>query len=190
MGCLTEADLTNWVGESGRLLEISDSGPFVENRIEGGTFIRGCVRGDPSCEEDEQPAHKVTLSYNLWVAQTELQQDVWDKTMSYQPQSSIQYSDPNLPLVNVTWSEIIDLANQLSILEDLEPCFPSGQEESLNLMDCSGYRPPTEAEWEYIARGGSYDLYSGTSNSSDFWNINNSESTLKAPCLHESNRFV
>ena len=66
MGCLTEADLTNWVGESGRLLEISDSGPFVENRIEGRTFVQGCVRGDPSSKNcSESSCVRLKLSEPL-----------------------------------------------------------------------------------------------------------------------------
>ena len=102
--------------------------------VEGGTFTMGCTPeqgGD--CYYVESPAHSVTLD-GYYMGETEVTQALWSAVMGSNPSS---HKGNNLPVDRVSWSDAKDFIKRLS-----------------QLTGCT-FRLPTEAEWEYAARGGS-----------------------------------
>jgi hypothetical protein len=97
--------------------------------VEGGTFMMGSNSGN----SDEQPIHYVTLS-TFKIAKFEITQRLWEAVMGNNP--SYFTGDESKPVEQVSWNEV-----QLFITK-------------LNQLTGKNYRLPTEAEWEYAARGG------------------------------------
>ena len=125
--------------------------------VTGGTFQMGSNYGD----EDEKPVHQVTVSSFL-IGKYEVTQAEWQEVMGTNPS---EWKGDNLPVENVTWFEAVDYCNRLSSREGLTPCY-SGSGESITCdWSANGYRLPTEAEWEFAARGGNqsnHHVYSGS----------------------------
>ena len=103
----------------------------------------------------ERPVHYVTLS-DFSIGQTEVTQELWQAVMGSNP--SYYTSDSQLPVERVSWNSCQDFIEQL------------------NQLTGETFRLPTEAEWEFAARGGNKSQkyrYSGSSNIQDvawFWN--------------------
>ena len=106
---------------------------FTMVPVEGGTFTMGATSEQGSdAEEYEKPAHKVTLS-DYYIGQTEVTQVLWKAVMGSNPSDS---KGDNLPVEQVSWDDC-----QVFI-------------QNLNQLTGKQFRLPTEAEWEYAARGG------------------------------------
>ena len=121
--------------------------------VEGGTFMMGS--NEDTAPSNARPSHKVTLS-DFYIGQTEVTEELWHAVMT--PQTSVT---SKLPIGHVTWEECQIFTQQLSQLTGLH------------------FRLPTEAEWEYAARGGQKSrgyLYSG-SNEPDYIGWLNNMST-------------
>ena len=115
--------------------------------VPGGTFMMGCTseQGD-DCEDHERPAHQVSLS-SFQIGKYEVTQAEWKAVMGSNP--SKFKGCPNCPVVQVSWNDIQSFINKL------------------NAKTGKKYRLPTEAEWEYAARGGNRsrgNKYSGSNN--------------------------
>lgn len=144
--------------------EISD----VMIYVRGGRFRMGSDHG----WNDEKPVHIVTLT-GFYISKYELTQKEWVEIMGSNP--SYNKGD-NLPVEWITWYDAVDYCNKRSILEGLTPCYsidgdtnPSSWESGTVECDwgANGFRLPTEAEWEYAARGGNMGSnwnYSGDNN--------------------------
>ncbi|MDR1633204.1 MAG: SUMF1/EgtB/PvdO family nonheme iron enzyme [Dysgonamonadaceae bacterium] len=109
--------------------------------VEGGTFTMGATAEQSSeYDYDERPAHSVTLS-NYSIGKYEVTQGLWKAVMGTYPgeapTSSYGLGD-NYPVYNVSWSDATTFIDKLSELTG------------------KNYHLPTEAEWEYAARGGKY----------------------------------
>lgn len=101
--------------------------------VEGGTFMMGATEDDTEANSDERPAHQVTLS-SYCIGETEVTQALWVAVMGSNP--SYFQGDLNRPVEYIKWDDI-----QLFI-------------QKLSELTGRAFRLPTEAEWEYAARGG------------------------------------
>ena len=107
--------------------------------VEGGTFTMGAADDDTEAFDSDKPAHQVTLS-NYCIGQTEVTQALWLAVMGSNPSeftSANGYTDNlNRPVECVSWEDCQEFIAKL------------------NQMTGKTFRLPTEAEWEYAARGG------------------------------------
>jgi formylglycine-generating enzyme required for sulfatase activity len=114
--------------------------------VEGGTFMMGYLTSIQNPHRDNELLHQVTLS-SFRIGKYEVTQAQWEAVMGKNP-SGIDYGD-NYPVDNVSWDDAQEFCNRLSAA--------TGKQ----------YRLPTEAEWEYAARGGNQSkgyIYSGSNN--------------------------
>ena len=101
--------------------------------IAGGSFTMGCTFEQGSdCASDEKPSHEVQLT-GFAIAKYEVTQALWKQVMGNNPS---RFKGDSLPVENVTWDDV-----QIFL-------------QRLNAQTGQNYRLPTEAEWEYAARGG------------------------------------
>ena len=114
--------------------------------VEGGNYPMGC--SDDECVVSELPVHEVTLS-SFRISKYQVTQKEWETLMGNNPSS---HKGDNLPVEMVSWNDI------------------QGYIQKLNTLTGKNYRLPTEAEWEFAARGGNYSngyKYSGSDNAEE-----------------------
>ena len=120
--------------------------------LPGGEFIMGSARGNP----DEAPPHKIQVSAFL-MDTFEVTHELFTKAQL--PNPSHWQDHPKKPVERVRWRDAKQYCNERSLLEGLKPCY---NEKTMD-WDCdyaaTGYRLPTEAEWEYAARTGTDGPY-------------------------------
>ena len=131
---------------------------FTMVDVEGGKFTMGATseQGTSDPYDDEYPTHSVTLS-DFAIGETEVTQELWRAVMGNNPS---HFSGTNLPVERVSWNDC-----QTFI-------------QKLNQLTGKNFRLPTEAEWEYAARGGQKSRgykYAGSNTLSDVaWYVDNS----------------
>jgi formylglycine-generating enzyme required for sulfatase activity len=101
---------------------------------------------------DQQPIHQVTLS-PFFMGKYEVTQKEWIAVMGSNP--SRFKGDEQLPVESVSWNDAVSFCNKLSAMRGLSPCYTISGRDVVCDFSKNGYRLPTEAEWEFAARGGS-----------------------------------
>jgi formylglycine-generating enzyme required for sulfatase activity len=120
--------------------------------IPPGTFIMGSPIDELGRDSDETQ-HQVTLTKGFYIGVHEVTQKEYTDVMGYNP-SYFQGCGDNCPVEEVSWFDAIDYCNALSDLHEFERAYTvNGQSVTWN-QSASGYRLPTESEWEYACRAG------------------------------------
>jgi sulfatase modifying factor 1 len=113
--------------------------------IPAGSFMMGAVPGDDEAEVDEKPRHSVEISKAFYIGVYEVTQAEWEAVMGTtvrqqrdkaNPDWPIAGEGPRYPVYYVSWNDAVEFCRKLSEKEGVT------------------YWLPTEAEWEYAARGG------------------------------------
>ena len=182
-------DLKSWIGigqkekgEAGKVQTTENSAPAIQTytlgnvsfdmiRVDGGTFMMGATSEQGNdAYDDERPAHQVTLS-PYYIGETVVTQALWETVMGSNPS---KFKGSNRPVETVSWDDC--------------------QEFILKLNQKTGrkFRLPTEAEWEFAARGGNKSQsykYSGSNNIGDVAcyrdNSNNQTHGVKSKLANE-----
>lgn len=138
--------------------------------LEGGTFSMGSPAEERQRQEDET-RHEVTVS-SFYMNPYEVTQEEYEAVMGENPSF---FSGENLPVENVTWYNAIAYCNRLSENRGLTPVYTVEDNTVSWDRSANGYRLPTEAEWEYAARGGTDTIYHfGNQVHSDYANFEGS----------------
>lgn len=150
---------------SGSYIEETDGIRFTLNgmefkmvTVEGGSFTMGHNNRQPN----EKPEHQVTLS-SFWISETEVTQPLWQAVMGNNPSRSNR--GDSYPVENVTWKICHEFVERLT-----EMMHKAGMPQEWE------FRMPTEAQWEFAAKGGNKSkgyTYAGSNTLSEVgWNLN------------------
>ena len=125
-----------------RVIKVGDT-HFTMKYVQGGSYMMGAQPGDTLADADEMPRHRVVVN-SFYIGETEMTQDVWEAVMG---KNKCKIKGAKQPVDYVTYEDCQEFIEKLNALTHLS------------------FRLPTEAEWEYAARGGRKSkgyLYAGS----------------------------
>jgi formylglycine-generating enzyme required for sulfatase activity len=134
-------------------------------RIPAGSFMMGCTEGDKECYEDEKPSHMVQISRDFWIGQTEVTVGAFERyAVAKGVRVPPDQKGNKFPVMAVLWEEADEYCKWV------------------------GGRLPSEAEWEYAARGGTAAIRYGDLNAIA-WTSANSQHTAHEVAQKRANAF-
>ncbi|MDX2033600.1 MAG: SUMF1/EgtB/PvdO family nonheme iron enzyme [Blastocatellia bacterium] len=145
-GTLVENELKTRQAECEVYVEDLGGGVTIELAlVRGGRFPMGSPQDEAGRANDEDPQHKVTVG-KFWMGRYEVTQRQWRAVAAFPKVRIDLNADPSrfkgdkLPVENISWDEAKEFIARLN--------------RKLGLTEQTGYRLPSEAEWEYAARAG------------------------------------
>ena len=126
------------------VIPVKDGQTIEMVKVKGGSFTMGTSAGTEEGSDWEKPQHKVTITRNYLIGKYEVTQALWQAVMGENPS---RFKGEELPVENVSWNDCKEFIYRL------------------NAITGKNFRLPTEAEWEYAARGGNesqHYKYSGS----------------------------
>lgn len=124
-----------WVGSFNQVKNFNVGGVFFKMiPVDAGSFTMGSTEG----EDDEMPVHTVSLSHDFYIGETEVTQELWTVVTgeSLKRRSLRKDVGSRYPMYNISYEDVLRFIDKL------------------NAMTGQQFRLPTEAEWEFAARGG------------------------------------
>ena len=141
-------------------------------KVEAGSFNMGATSEMENPFEDEKPVHRVTLTNDYYIGKYEVTQALWKTVMGNKPS---RFKGDALPVEQVSWNDCQKFITKL------------------NKLTGKNFRLPTEAEWEYAARGGKKSRgyqYSGSNTLGDVaWYYDNSGNKTHAVGTKQPNEL-
>ena len=139
---------------------------FTMLLVKHGSFMMGATpeQGiDDDADDDEQPIHKVTISRDFYLGQSQVTQALWQAVMGNNP--SLFKGDTDLPVESISWDDCQKFLQKLN-----------------NQVGDGTFSLPTEAEWEFAARGGNMSKHYKYAGSDDldevaWWDENSGSKT-------------
>ena len=123
---------SNTISDDAITIPVKDGICIEMVKVEGGTFMMGATSEMKNPNSNEKPVHQVTLTNDYYMGKYEVTQALWQAVMGSNPS---EYKGDNLPVETVSWNDCQKFISKL------------------NSLTGRMFRLPTEAEWEYAARG-------------------------------------
>ena len=173
-----QAPVRTYETVEGTLIFTANGVSFKMNPVEGGTFTMGTTsEQDSDAWDDEEPTHSVTLS-SYYMGETEVTQALWQAVMGSNPSSYT--GDSQRPVEDVSWNDCQQFITKLNQL-------------CASQLNGRQFALPTEAQWEYAARGGKQShgyKYSGSNTLGNVaWYTDNSGGTTHAVGAKQANEL-